>query len=182
MKRLDLIAYGVAEVCGGFYTPQSVLTVKNNEALMKALTQASGIEMLHGITAMCNAIVHAANTRQISVACARGFYHMVFGQLFNKREQRLFHTPLAMVLREEEFRDIFNLSGITVEDEEFHFATPDFVSVSSLISKIMREKKMAGMKPNVQNWLIDMVPPKKPLPVYYQSQRKPGRYGYEHLS
>lgn len=172
MKRLAYVAYGVAVACGGFYTPQPVLAVKNNQALIEALTQSGGIETLNGIVAVCSAIVHATNTRQISVACARGFYHMTFGQFLNKREQRLFHTPLAQVLREEEFRGVFDLSGITVEDEEFHFATPDYASVASLISKIIREKKIAKMKPIMQKWLIDMDTPKKPLPIYYRAPQR----------
>lgn len=169
MKRLSMIPLGVAHVCGGMEFPRPVFHSDNNELLLEVLSLPKGFEMVRIMFETCAAVVHAANTRQISVACAYGYYHRLFSVLLCEQPRGAYPSSWGALLRDRKFQGVFDLAGITVKDEEFHFATPDFEQVTYLVTKIIREKKSVQTKSD--KGLLGIAPPKKPPVNGYRKLR-----------
>ncbi len=148
MRRLNLTARGVAQVTGGLMVDRTVLRVQTPQPLIAYLTHVGQeapfniFEALAGLVAICKAIVAAANDKEITVACARGYYHQLFSHLLSPRHNpRTFHIYRDLFCSPD-FKGVFDLSGITVEDESPHFATPDFKALSEIIEHKIREMKL----------------------------------------
>ncbi len=179
MRRLNLIAQGVAHVTGGLMVDSTVLRVQTSQPLMTYLTHVGReapfniFEALAGLVAICKAIVAAANDKEITVACARGYYHQLFRHLVSPRHNPRTHHIYLDLFSSPDFKGVFDLSGITVEDESPHFATPDFKAVSEVIEHKIREMKLERDRRELRKTVNKEQGKTWPLSIYETRVRYP---------
>ncbi len=173
-RRLAVITTGAAETCNGFYVPRSVFIVRTPASLIRFLTPIEAFEpfnrfeSLQGCVKICKAIENMANTRKLTVAVAYEIHRRMFGMHMNRYRNPRTYWQFVELFYDKDFKGVFDLSGIVVKDDEFHFPAVDMEVALRMVDAELREMKIAELMPVVRNQLLNMDPPKKPFTTGYQ--------------